>query len=80
MQDKNFSSSSTPTTLVSEAWNIHHESREAEEEQVMFDSDGILGQHYQDRRVLYISCILDLLVPNDSSRAVTTRLPPMFSS
>ena len=33
-------------TLVSEAWNIHHESREAEEEQVMFDSDGILGQHY----------------------------------
>lgn len=33
-------------TLVSEVWNIHHESREGEEEQVMFDSGGILGQHY----------------------------------
>jgi len=44
-------------TLVSEAWNIHHESREAEEEQVMFDSDGILGQHYQDRRKFCTSLV-----------------------
>lgn len=38
-------------------------------------------QTYQDRRTfLHISCILDLLGPNASSRADTTKLPPMFSS
>jgi hypothetical protein len=33
-------------TLVSEAWNIHHKSRENGEEQLVFDSDDILGQQY----------------------------------
>lgn len=33
-------------TLAFEVWNIHHGLREDEEEQVMFDFDGILGQHH----------------------------------
>jgi hypothetical protein len=51
-------------TLVSEVWNIHHESREAEEEQVMFDSDGILGQHYLQN---YNSSIINTCYYNRNS-------------
>jgi hypothetical protein len=42
-------------TLVCEVWKTHRELRGDEEEQVTFDSGGILGQHHQDRRTFCTS-------------------------